>query len=60
MNPKFKEWLEEQTYAANPIYNPYNPILPRERGWLIHSVVVEEYGTGYTVWKWEEIHPFRM
>jgi hypothetical protein len=48
MNPEFIQWLEKQEYAYNPI--------PRERGWLIYSVVADKYGTGFMVSKWEAIH----
>lgn len=48
MNPEFKNWLTEQKYAYNPI--------PREKGWMIYSVVEDKYGTGYIIWKWEVIH----
>jgi hypothetical protein len=48
MNTEFKQWLEKQEYAYNPT--------PRERGWLIRSVVVDKYGEAFMVWKWETIH----
>ena len=48
MNPKFKQWLEKQEYAYNPT--------PREKGWLIYSVMADKYGTGFIVWKWEAIY----
>jgi 23S rRNA C2498 (ribose-2'-O)-methylase RlmM len=49
MNTEFKQWLEKQEYAYNPT--------PRERGWLIHSVVTSKYGTAFIIWKWEAIYP---
>ena len=49
MNPEFKQWLKEQEYAYYPI--------PRERGWIIYSVVADKYGTGFIVWNWEAIYP---
>jgi len=49
MNPEFKNWLTKQEYAYNPT--------PRERGWLIHSVVTSKYGTAFIIWKWEAIYP---
>ena len=48
MNPEFIQWLEKQEYAYNPT--------PRERGWVIHSVVEDKYRAGFMIWKWETIH----
>lgn len=45
MNKNFKKWLTEQEY----VYDPTR----RYRGWLIHSVMVNTYGTGYTAWSWD-------